>query len=188
MRADRSRARARLVLVAVTVVVAVMGTPMTARAHTELVSSSPAPGSEVPLELDRIVLEFGEELLSVGNAIVVHGPNGAEVTVGTAGTSGSTLEAGLVLTTPGQHNLTYRVVGQDGHTITGKLSFTVRDGRPAPAGVVQQQVARGSSAGPVAEPEPVEGSFPVWLPTVGLVLVFLLFAVGGRWARVRVRR
>ncbi len=186
---DRARTRARLALVIVGMVAAVLASSVTAHAHTDLVSSSPAQGGEVSPALDRIDLRFGEELLPVGAAIVVHGPDGTRVTVGMPGTSGSTLAADVTLATPGRHTLTYRVVGEDGHAITGDLWFTVT-GRPA-AG--QKPSAASPGAASVAQPLRAsvagEGSSTSWLvPTVALVLVLLLVhGAGARRARVRVR-
>lgn len=53
---------------------------MVAFAHTELVTSSPAPGAGVSLASDRVQLVFGTEIASVGNDVMVRDPDGHDVT------------------------------------------------------------------------------------------------------------
>jgi methionine-rich copper-binding protein CopC len=137
-------------LLAVLVAALVLGVrPAPAGAHTELVSSVPAQGDRVSQGLDRVELVFGEDLLAAGAAIAVHGPAGEEVAVGAAGTSGSTAAARLTLSAPGSHTLTYRVVGADGHVISGSLGFTVVAN--ATPGRVATTVSREAVPGASAE-------------------------------------
>jgi methionine-rich copper-binding protein CopC len=155
-------------LVAVLVAVLVLGVrPYPAGAHTELVSSVPAQGDQVSQGLDRVELVFGEDLLAAGAAIAVRGPAGEEVAVGAAGTSGSTAAARLTLSAPGSHTLTYRVVGADGHVISGSLGFTVV--ASATPGRVATSVSREAAPG-----APAQAGAPgavMWLLLAALLLV-----------------
>ncbi|KRF03025.1 hypothetical protein ASG88_06675 [Nocardioides sp. Soil777] len=155
-------------VVGVLVAVLVLGVrPAPAGAHTELVSSIPAQGDRVAEGLDRVELVFGEDLLAAGTAIAVHGPAGEEVAVGATGTSGSTAAARLTLSDPGSHTLTYRVVGADGHVISGSLGFTVV--ASATPGRVATSVSREAVPGASAEAD-APGTV-TWLLLAALLLV-----------------
>ncbi|WP_159083571.1 copper resistance CopC family protein [Nocardioides terrigena] len=156
------------VLLAVLLAVLVLGArPAPAGAHTDLVSSIPAQGERVSQGLDRVELVFAEDLLAAGAAIAVRGPAGEEVAVGATGTSGSTAAARLTLSAPGNHTLTYRVVGGDGHVISGSLGFTVVAG--ATPGRVATSVSREALPGASAEAD-APGSV-MWLLLVAVLLV-----------------
>lgn len=156
------------VLVAVLVGVLVLGVrPAPAGAHTELVSSVPAPGDRVSLGLDRVELVFAEDLLAAGAAIAVQGPAGDEVAVGAAGAFGTTAAAPLTLSAPGSHTLTYRVVGADGHVISGSIDFTVV--ASATPGRVATSVSRETLPGASAEAD-APGT-AMWLLLAALLLV-----------------
>ncbi len=150
-----------------------------AHAHTDLVSSSPEPGAEVSMALDRIRLVFGDDLLPVGNDVVVRDPVGTEVSDGEPTALGSTLEVPMALTTPGRHLVSYRVVGRDGHVIAGDLWFTaVADGIPHPdATAVSPGVApreRGEA------PAPPGATTAAWLLGGAFALTSVLAVVRRR--------
>lgn len=107
----------------------VLVAPGPAQAHTDLVGGSPGPGRVVPATTDRLVLTFSEDVVPVGSQVVVRDRAGHEVTRGAPKRSGSSLVVRLRLLEPGRHEVVYRVVGADGHPVTGGYRFVV-----APAG------------------------------------------------------
>lgn len=166
-----------LLLVALVALAAVIATAGPAQAHLTLVHSSPATGAEVPLGTHRIALEFDEDLLELGSDVVVHGPGGGAVGVSRPEVSGSRLEARITLVTTGRHTLAYRVVGQDGHPVTGELDFTTVAGspaRPAAAGAVAP-VRSGPTSGPAAVTPDRTLPRSLWLlPVIALGFLLLL--------------
>lgn len=162
-------------------VVASFGISTTAHAHTELVSSTPAQGDAVPLQLDRVVLTFSTDLIAAGAAIVVRGPKGREAAVHDIGNLGNTVDAQLTLQTPGRHTLTYRVVGQDGHAIVGEFSFTavahstrkpaVVSAAPSPSSKVTRRPEATSDATSVSSTPPWLTWWPVWTVLVGVLIL-----------------
>lgn len=153
----------------------IAGSAAPAHAHVELVSSSPESGAEVPLELDRVELVFGENLFPLGSDISVRGPDGEVVTIGEPTVFGAELEAPIALVAGGRHRLFYRAVGEDGHVITGHLRFTVAaEGVPLPTAAAARHVGAGGTAdvgapdGGARVPSPVTSG--VWL--VGAALGF----------------
>ncbi len=122
--------------------------PAPAQAHTDLVGSTPRDGDTVSVATDRLVLVFGEDLVS--GRVVVRDPEDLDVVAGSGpaagGVVGSTLEVPLDLRTTGRHVATYRVVAADGDTVVGEISFEVTDRTDAGAGP-----APAGSPGPLAE-------------------------------------
>ena len=166
---------------AVAMLLAAMSWPVVAFAHTELVTSSPAPGAQVSMTSDRIQLVFGTEIASVGNDVVVRDPNGGDVTSGDPSTLRDTREVQVDLVEPGRHTVSYRFVGQDGHAATGHLWFTaVAAGAPPSATAVQLRGTRSPDAR--AGTEPADGARVWLLPLAGLAgaLVLLHSAAAAR--------
>ena len=115
-----------------------------AHAHTDLVGSSPAADRIVPLTSDRLVLAFSEEVAPVGSRVVVRDPSGREVSHDEPERTGATVVVRLHLLEPGRHEVAYRVVGADGHAVTGSYRFVA-----SPA----VRTAAGSRADAVGEVE-----------------------------------
>jgi methionine-rich copper-binding protein CopC len=157
-----------------------------AAAHTELVSSTPAAGEQVAITTDRLVLEFGEDLLGAVDDVVVRDSRGDDAVVGAPGVLGSTLTVPLHLTEPGRYTVAYRVMGRDGHLVTGTLWFSAaatglplagaaadpRDRPPDAAGGIVPEPAAASPAG---------GAGLRWgLPTAGLVSLLVVLHLARR--------
>lgn len=172
--------------VAAALLLATIGWPGPAHAHSELVASSPAHGSEVALSTDRIVLVFDTALSPVGNAVVVRGSDAADVSAAAPQASGNTLEMQVDLVAPGRHTVSYRFVGRDGHAASGHLWFTaVAGGAPHSATAVLSRETRPADAqlDARAGTASAAGDAKVWLlPLVGLAggLVLLHSAAASR--------
>ena len=198
MRPHRPVGRLRRLLLRVVTVAGLAGLAVAwavpATAHTDLVSSSPSRGDRVVLSTDRLVLDFGEDLVAAANDVSVRGPDGADAVVGDPGLLGSTLDVPLHLAAPGRYTVAYRVMGQDGHLVTGSLWFTATaDGLPLSDAVA---VSRGRLSGAAADAAPA-GEAPAaatspllrWgLPGVGLGVLLLVLHSAERGARRRESR
>ena len=121
----RLRPRPLVVLGAVLGVLLGMFGVATASAHATLESSVPADGANLPAPPDRVTLTFGEDIATVGVAVLVTGPTGT-VTSGAPGVRGPVVTQRL---TPGlsagAYAVTFRVVSADGHPVSGQIHFTV---------------------------------------------------------------
>jgi methionine-rich copper-binding protein CopC len=115
----------RTVLVlAVVLLVEVLGV-LPASAHTDLVAASPAAGDRVAGGVRDLTLTFDSTLVPVGAQVVVTGKDGASY-AGPAAVGGSRVRVPLTgLSEPGRYTVAYRVVGSDGHPVTGRYRFTV---------------------------------------------------------------
>jgi copper resistance protein C len=105
-----------------------------ASAHTDVVWSYPAEGASLPFPPDQVAIETSEPVDIGLSQIVVRDADGQAQTVSnTFLTKGaSTLVATLEdRGTQGQWTVDYRVVGSDGHAVTGRIDFAV--GEPARA-------------------------------------------------------
>lgn len=105
--------------------------PAAAEAHSDLVGSTPQAAEQVALTLDRLVLEFGEEVVADSADVVVLDAAGRDVVTGEASSLGTTVEVPVVLTEAGRHEASYRVTSVDGHVVVGDLAFTAVAGDPA---------------------------------------------------------
>ncbi len=112
-----------------------------ASAHTDLVWSYPAQGASLPYPPAQVALETSDPVDVGLSQIVVRDANGRTQTVSdTSLTKGASV---LVATLDdrgawGQWTLDYRLVGADGHAVTGRIDFAV--GEPA-QGTAESQAA-----------------------------------------------
>ena len=145
------RCRGLLVVLPVLLgVVLLSGSP--AYAHVSLLSSDPADGAIVRRPVSTVTLRFSEQL----NPRLAR----AAVTVDGAPARSSSKVSGGTLTvrTPsrsGEFQVAYRVVSQDGHTVSDKIDFTVRgagaatprqSGSPAPSPSAEPPASTGPAA------------------------------------------
>ena len=99
-------------------------TPVPASAHTDLVRANPAVNSTVKSAPEKVALTFAENLQPNGFGLIVTGPDGARADSGSATVQGATLSKQLTaLTSAGRYLVTYRIVGPDGHQVTGSYAF-----------------------------------------------------------------
>ncbi|NHC12794.1 copper resistance CopC family protein [Motilibacter deserti] len=123
---------------------ALLLTASPAAAHTALVSSFPSEGEALESGPPQVELDFDEDVSSVGLALVLSGPDGQGVELGQAAADGATVTAPLAAAVAaGAYTLDWRVVSADGHPVSGRVTFSVAHGKPAPAGVVVASAASG---------------------------------------------
>ena len=161
-----------------------------ASAHTRLVSSSPAPGAEVPSDTRDVVLSFDGAVRERISAVAVTAPNGSAVAPGPVTVRGTDVVLALAPPlVPGAWSVAYRVVADDGHPISGRLTFTVAAAPSGPAPPASASppasAAPASSTGDAAAGPQGNGTSPV-LPVVGGLAVAA--GLGAVLLRRRTRR
>lgn len=165
----------------------VLTAPSAVHAHADLTSSNPADGSALDVMPGTIELTFSEELL----------PDTVEIALTTesAGllpnleftTQGNTVVLPWDQTLPGDtYQVAYRVVSNDGHPITGAISFSYPTATTADAEPSSADASSPDASSPDAgSPEPVSGDVstsseneaaeptginPIWIALVGLLI------------------
>lgn len=103
--------------------VAVVGSP--AFAHAALEGTSPASGERLTAPPGAVTLRFTEDVLKIGLAVQVTGPNGV-VNAGRAAVDGDLVTQPLASgSPPGIYSVRWRVTSDDGHPISGSFAFIV---------------------------------------------------------------
>ncbi|WP_297083691.1 copper resistance CopC family protein [uncultured Demequina sp.] len=177
--------RALLVSLAVAVT-AVVALGPAATAHTELRSTTPGEGETVEA-LSDVTLDFSSGLLEIGAELsIVDGGGETHVLEPTFPSETSVAAAVPGGIAPGDAELVWRVVAEDGHPLQGVVAFTYApveaadpapsdDPSPEPAPISAEpspavDVSPESDMGSVDVDESEE--FPGWaLPVIGLALV-----------------
>ena len=100
-------------------------------AHAALESTTPAKGAVVAQSTNKVMMQFGEELLVLEgkspNSIIVSDSHGKKVSTGRVTVSGAKISNALKAPlNPGKYTVKYRVVSADGHVVSGSYSFTVK--------------------------------------------------------------
>lgn len=96
-----------------------------ALAHTTLVSSVPARGSALAEPPTRLELVFGADLnAQFVSVALTH--SGVQVPVGTPSVAGARVTADVAGDMPADaYKMAYKVVGDDGHVMTGEIGFRI---------------------------------------------------------------
>lgn len=129
-----------------------------ARAHAELVSSSPEDGATLDAPPAEITFTFSEELLPDFLTFVASSPGveGGELRV--TAIEGPTATLAWPAEAPGgEWRVDYRVVSQDGHPIEGGITFTYAASSPTPTSTSPAPTSSAPvtpTASPTASPEP----------------------------------
>jgi methionine-rich copper-binding protein CopC len=98
-------------------------------AHDNVVSSRPYNSEVVTKPIDTVTVTFSDELLTLGSstsgfAIEVTDADGGHHESGCVTVTGSDASTGVALGEAGRYDVTWRVVADDGHPISGTYSFT----------------------------------------------------------------
>lgn len=101
-----------------------------ASAHAELVATTPSRGAQITAPPSQVKLEFGENLLSLGdaktNTLSVTDPSGKKIDKADSKLSGRFLTVSLKQTAAnGTYTVSWRVVSDDGHPVQGSFHFSV---------------------------------------------------------------
>ena len=122
-----------------------------ALAHTDLILSDPADGAVLEADPSDVLLSFSEELIPETVSVSVADGTGFVVTVAAPGVDGADVSFPWppALTGP-DYTVNYRVVSQDGHPVSGSVSFTGATPAvtpPSPSAVLSQSAASPAAAG-----------------------------------------
>ena len=126
-------------------------------AHASEVATTPIDGELLDAVPSTVRIEFDEDLIDAGAAIVVTAPDGSRVSDETPTVKRQALVTRLDPTAgDGEYAVAYRVVSEDGHTVKGRFTFTVGTASAA-AGAEATQPAAGTdeslpSQAPQVEP------------------------------------
>ena len=146
----RSVSTACAVLVAGSVILLGAGP---AAAHTEVLSTVPAAGATVSAPVEVVRLAFSRPVSPRQAQVLVAAPDGAELADGPAQVSDGSVSQRLARSaTAGSYLVSYRVVADDGHPITGQLSFSM-----IPAAATQVAGIPSTEPGP-AVPAPLQAA------------------------------
>lgn len=169
----------RLAVALPAVLLALVAGAAPAWAHTELESSSPAANSQVGTAPTSVSLTFSEEIVAADATVSVTGPDGTDHAAGSAFGEGATLTVPLrPLGAAGTYTVTYRVVSDDGHPVSGTVPFTLTSPGPGAAATTPAPAAAApTAAAPETAPQTVptaadDGGAPVW-PWVVLAVVVI---------------
>lgn len=147
-----------------------------AHAHDVLVSAQPAPGSTVETAPDQVRLIFDDPVESGFTDVEVVGPGNTYWAGGPPTIQGNTVSAPLDPLGPrGTYTIRYQIVSDDGHPVTGQLTFALAatgTGHPA-SGPVGGRVASAQ----VAAAATAESPEPAWLWLAGAAVIAIVFAL-----------
>jgi len=172
--------RSLAVLAALVTLLFLVASP--ASAHTELTSSTPANGAVVNGPPSTISLTFSEPPLAEGLAVQVAALDGPQVEVGKPTLKGSTVTVTWPATAnSGEYSISYRVVADDGHPVTGQIAFSITAATSSPSAVTPSPTAASPSTSAPAAPSPTptttqSGSLVGWV-IGGIVVAALVVLV-----------
>jgi methionine-rich copper-binding protein CopC len=158
-----------------------------ALAHTRLIGSDPADGASLATAPSHVSLTFNENMQAEFTTVTVVGPDRATWSTGPVGVEGPTVGVDLRPLGPaGDYQIGYRVVSDDGHPVTGAITFTLT--APGPGAEVSPtpaaSVAPPPAAAATATPAESGGGAPVW----PWIAVAVLLVGGGVFAALRLGR
>jgi copper transport protein len=120
--------RARLLAIATCIMLAwAVLLPGMAGAHARVRSSTPADGATLAVAPTQVVLEFSGTVSVQRGSVEVFAPDGSRVDVGApiSTQAGARVTQAIDASDAGTFGVAYRVSSEDGHVITGSLSFSV---------------------------------------------------------------
>ncbi len=124
----------------------------TAAAHTELRSSNPAAGVTLDAAPATVVLTFNEAVQAEFAQVAVLDAAHAHFESGVASVVGENVSQAVSALPGGAYTVSWRVVADDGHPVTGTFAFNVA--APPPVSPTSTPVAE--SASPTNAPEPTD--------------------------------
>ncbi len=105
---------------------------ISAQAHSQLVSSTPANGATLASAPAAVIFEFDEPLLPDLDTVSINDEQGANVYSQKVAPVDNSLTIEWPATLPdGTYQVAYRVVSGDGHPVTGAISFTIGNAAPS---------------------------------------------------------
>jgi copper resistance protein C len=166
------RVTAEAIAVALLVLVGWLACAAPARAHADQTGSSPAADSVLDTAPTRVEVTFGSPLLDAGAALVVRAADGTSITTGPPRVSRNRIEVAVAPDAPaGEYQVAYRVISQDGHTVSAAFRYTVA-GEAATAGSPSPTIPAASPTIAAASPTATAGAAPDAEAGSGRLLLF----------------
>lgn len=159
----------RMLAVSVAAVVTAGLVATSAAAHTELRGSDPEEGATVDT-LEQVRLEFSSALLDIGSELVLSDADGVQHELTPefpAGENAVVAQVNAQAVAAGEVVLDWRIVAEDGHPISGEITFIyapVVDEEPEPEST-ETAAAPPAVESPTPQDETGEGSEPLIDPT-----------------------
>ena len=166
--------------------------PLTASAHSEFVSSSPADKSTVSGTPAEIVLTFNAPLDPKKSSIVLLDPSSAQVAkAGVDPADDTVMRLTPPTLQPGAYEIDWTSVALDGDLLRGKVMFTVTAPSPSATLTPTAIASAAPSPTPAASPIPTASPTPSAAPSpasasgadaiVPVLVAIVLIAVLGAW-------
>lgn len=174
---------------------AVMGLAAPASAHSQQIGSSPAADEVVATAPSEVLVEFDSALVDMGAAVAVRGQDEESITTGPLSIGDRSLSVPVdPAAPPGTYTVAYRVVSEDGHTITSTFQYTVEgDAPPAveSAAAAPQPVAdstTASSTDAASTDSPTDSAADSGISPILIVVLVALVLIVAAIAAIALRR
>jgi methionine-rich copper-binding protein CopC len=169
-----------------------IGFPLpSAFAHAGLISSTPSSGAHLTALPSQVKLEFGENLLTLGdaqtNVLVVKDSNGVQVDKSDSSISGRFLSVSLNPSSKdGIFTADWRIVSVDCHPVEGSFQFSVT---PSPTAAPMVSSTPSLSATPATASVVTYEKAGFWKQYQPRILLGTLFIIAIIiWVRFKIRR
>ncbi|WP_341952741.1 copper resistance CopC family protein [Salinibacterium sp. TMP30] len=181
------RTFARIVGAALLAAVLLVGAPLAASAHDQIIGQFPNENEVVEVSPDAITLEFTDDLMDITQLAMVVDADGTDWVSGPLQVDRRTATQPLLPELPeGSYQVRWRVVSSDGHPISGVFEFAVGRETPGATFGLEESAAEQADA---ATSSPADGSSaPVLSPLlvttlIGAAIGIALFAgaIATRW-------
>ncbi|HEY9394874.1 MAG TPA: copper resistance CopC family protein, partial [Nocardioides sp.] len=172
---------------ALSFLIPILFTAAPASAHAHLVNSLPRAGAVLAAGPSEVVLTFDQPIQAFpgANGMVVTGPQGSHWACGRARINGNTLTASMgEVGPPGRYQVHYRVLGADGHPITGSVPINIQRSASTASTASTASAANAMTAFDVDRPRGL-AAMPTW---VWIALLAAIAACVGAVGRQTVRR
>jgi copper resistance protein C len=156
-----------------------------ASAHAHLVKSLPSAGAVLAAGPSEVVLTFDQPIQAFpgANGMVVTGPKSSHWACGRARINGNTLTASMSeVGPPGRYQIHYRVLGADGHPITGSVPINIRRSASTASATSTVSTASAATAMTAFDVDRPRGlaAMPAWLWIALLAAIAACVGVIGR--------
>lgn len=175
---------------ALSFLIPILFTAAPASAHAHLVKSLPSAGAVLAAGPSEVVLTFDQPIQAFpgANGIVVTGPKSSHWACGRARINGNTLTASMSeVGPPGRYQIHYRVLGADGHPITGSVPINIQRSASTASTTSTASTASAATAMTAFDVDRPRGlaAMPTW---VWIALLAAIAACVGAVGRQTVRR
>ncbi|MFR9802635.1 copper resistance protein CopC [Pseudonocardia sp. RS010] len=147
-------------------------------AHEELLSADPSDGANLAQPPASIRLEFSAELDPAFVSTTVTSQDGRRWDAGPPQVEGRIVTVSAQTAVPaGSYTVGYRVVSNDGHPISGGVTYQVTtDNSPAAPAAAAPSTTPASTAPSTAQPPTQGGGMPIWPWLLAAVVVIAIAA------------